>query len=77
MATVLNNPSFNLIFQLSPENKNSRQFHWHIDIYPHTNERTGLEKGFGVYVNDILPEISSSKLGAAARKEIAKIVGVE
>ena len=40
-------------------------------------ERTGLEKGFGVFVNNILPEISASKLGAAARKEIAKIVGVD
>jgi UDPglucose--hexose-1-phosphate uridylyltransferase len=77
MAQVLNNPSFNLIFQLSPEKKNSRQFHWHIEIYPHTSERTGLEKGFGVFVNNILPETSASKLGAAARKEIAKIVGVD
>src|SRR5215217_669672 len=77
MAQVLNNPSFNLIFQLSPEKKNSRQFHWHIEIYPHTSERSGLEKGFGVFVNNILPEMSASKLGAAARKEIAKIVGVD
>lgn len=77
MSQVLNNPSFNLIFQLSPEKKNSRQFHWHIEIYPHICELTGLEKGFGVFVNSILPETAASKLGAAARKEIAKIVGVD
>ena len=77
MSQVLNNPSFNLIFQLSPEKKNSRQFHWHIEIYPHIHDRTGLEKGFGVFVNSILPETAALKLGAAARKEIAKIVGVE
>ncbi|HEY6657842.1 MAG TPA: galactose-1-phosphate uridylyltransferase [Nitrososphaeraceae archaeon] len=77
MSQVLNNPSFNLIFQLSPEKKNSRQFHWHIEIYPHINDLTGLEKGFGVFVNSILPETAAMKLGAAARKEIAKIVGVE
>jgi UDPglucose--hexose-1-phosphate uridylyltransferase len=77
MSRVLQNPSFNLIFQLSPEKKNSRQFHWHIEIYPHISELTGLEKGFGVFVNSILPETAASKLGAAARKEIAKIVGVE
>ena len=77
MSQVLQNPSFNLIFQLSPEKKNSRQFHWHIEIYPHISELTGLEKGFGVFVNSILPETAASKLGAAARKEIAKIVGVE
>jgi UDPglucose--hexose-1-phosphate uridylyltransferase len=77
MSRVLQNPSFNLIFQLSPEKKNSRQFHWHIEIYPHISELTGLEKGFGVFVNSILPETAASKLGAAARKEIAKLVGVE
>jgi UDPglucose--hexose-1-phosphate uridylyltransferase len=77
MSQVLQNPSFNLIFQLSPEKKNSRQFHWHIEIYPHISDLTGLEKGFGVFVNSILPEKAASKLGAAARKEIAKIVGVE
>ena len=26
--------SFNLAFHLSPEKKNSRQIHWHIEVYP-------------------------------------------
>lgn len=77
MSKVLNNPSFNLIFQLSPEKKNSRQFHWHIQVYPQLFALTGLEKGFGVFVNNILPEKSALELGSAARKEIAKLVGVD
>jgi UDPglucose--hexose-1-phosphate uridylyltransferase len=77
MSKVLKNPSFNLIFQLSPEKKNSRQFHWHIEVYPQLFAFTGLEKGFGVFVNTILPEKSALELGSAARKEIAKLVGVE
>ncbi|MGD1837115.1 MAG: galactose-1-phosphate uridylyltransferase [Nitrososphaeraceae archaeon] len=77
MSSVLNDPSFNLIFHLSPEKKNSRQFHWHIEVYPHLSSWGGLEKGFGVYSNNILPEYAASVLGSAARKEIAKLVGVE
>jgi hypothetical protein len=70
----LNNPSFNLIFQLSPERKIADN-HWRKG-YPHTIERKVLKKGFGVFVNNIFRR-SSSKLGAAARKEIAKVVGVD
>ena len=29
--------AYNLVFHLSPEKKNSRQIHWHIEIYPITN----------------------------------------
>jgi len=77
MAHMLDNPSFNLIFQLSPEKKNSRQFHWHIEIFPQLYPLTGLEKGFGVFVNSVLPEKSALELGSSARKELAKLVGVE
>ena len=34
MDKVLGKPSFNLVFHLSPEKKNSRQIHWHIEVYP-------------------------------------------
>jgi UDPglucose--hexose-1-phosphate uridylyltransferase len=76
MSSVLKNPSFNLIFQLSPEKKNSRQFHWHIEVFPQLYALSGLEKGFGVFVNNVLPETSAAELGSASRKEIAKLVGV-
>jgi len=69
--------SFNLAFHLSPEKKNSRQIHWHIEVYPLTGHWSGLERGFGVFLNTISPENAAKALGAACRKELAKLVGIE
>jgi UDPglucose--hexose-1-phosphate uridylyltransferase len=41
MSKGLNSPAFNLVFHLSPEKKNSRQIHWHIEVYPQTNKWSG------------------------------------
>ncbi len=77
LSKIIKNVSFNLVFHLSPEKKNTRQIHWHIEIYPITKNRSGLERGFGVFLNDVSPEQSAEKLGAACRKELAAIVGIE
>ena len=69
--------SFNLAFHLSPEKKNSRQIHWHIEVYPITGHWSGLERGYGVFLNTISPENSAKALGAACRKELAGLVGIE
>jgi UDPglucose--hexose-1-phosphate uridylyltransferase len=76
MSKALKDASFNLVFHLSPEKKNSRQIHWHIEIYPQLNTWSGLERGFGVYVNIIRPEKSAEILGSACRKELAELVGI-
>jgi len=68
--------SFNLAFHLSPEKKNSRQIHWHIEVYPLTGYWSGLERGYGVFLNTISPEKAAEALGAACRKELANIVGI-
>ena len=60
--------SFNLAFHLSPEKKNSRQIHWHIEVYPITGHWSGLERGYGVFLNTTSPENSAKVLGAACRK---------
>ena len=77
LSKIIKNVSFNLVFHLSPEKKNSRQIHWHIEIYPLTKNRSGLERGFGIFLNDISPEQAAEKLGVACRKELAAIVGIE
>ena len=77
LSKIIKNVSFNLVFHLSPEKKNSRQIHWHIEIYPITKNRSGLEQGFGIFLNDISPEDAAEKLGAACRKELAALVGIE
>jgi len=68
--------SFNFVFHLSPEKKNSRQIHWHIEVYPITDPWSGLERGYGVFLNKISPEEAAEKLGAACRKELALLVGI-
>ena len=68
--------SYNLVFHLSPEKKNSRQIHWHIEVYPITNSWSGLERGYGVFLNNISPEDAAEKLGSACRKELAGLVGI-
>jgi len=69
--------SFNLAFHLSPEKKNSRQIHWHIEVYPITGNWSGLERGYGVFLNTISPENAAKTLGAACRKELASLGGIE
>ena len=68
--------SYNLVFHLSPEKKNSRQIHWHIEVYPLTDAWSGLERGYGVFLNKISPEKAAETLGASCRKELAGLVGI-
>jgi len=76
MSKALQDAPFNLVFHLSPEKKNSRQIHWHIEVYPQLSTWSGLERGFGVYVNNLRPEKSAELLGSACRKELAGLVGI-
>jgi len=76
MSKALKEVPFNLVFHLSPEKKNSRQIHWHIEVYPQLYTWSGLERGFGVYVNSIKPECSAELLGSACRRELASLVGI-
>jgi UDPglucose--hexose-1-phosphate uridylyltransferase len=68
--------SYNFVFHLSPEKKNSKQIHWHIEVYPITTPWSGLERGYGVFLNKTSPEEAAEKLGAACRKELAGLVGI-
>ena len=76
MSKGLGDPPFNLAFHLSPEKKNSRLIHWHIEVYPQVNTWSGLERGFGVFINNVRPEKSAEILGSACRKELAGLVGI-
>jgi UDPglucose--hexose-1-phosphate uridylyltransferase len=76
MSKALNGIPFNLAFHLSPEKKNSRLIHWHIEVYPQMNTWSGLERGFGVFINSVRPEKSAEILGSACRKELAGLVGI-
>jgi UDPglucose--hexose-1-phosphate uridylyltransferase len=76
MSKALKDAPFNLVFHLSPEKKNSRLIHWHIEVYPQMNTWSGLERGFGVFINNVRPEKSAEILGSSCRKELAGLVGI-
>lgn len=76
LSNTIKDLSYNLVFHLSPEKKNSRQIHWHIEIYPLTSSWSGLERGYGVFVNGKSPEKAAEELGASCRKELASLVGI-
>ena len=76
MYRILNKPSYNIVFHLSPEKKNSRQIHWHVEVYPQLSSWSGLERGFGIFVNEISPESSTATLGPECRKEFANLNGI-
>jgi UDPglucose--hexose-1-phosphate uridylyltransferase len=76
LGSALSSPDFNLAFHISSEKKTTKQIHWHLEVYPQIVKWAGLEKGSGVYINPVSPESAADVLGAAARKELAEIIGV-
>jgi len=76
LSKTIKDLSYNLVFHLSPEKKNSRQIHWHIEIYPLTSPWSGLERGYGVFLSEKPPEKAAEELGASCRKELASLVGI-
>ena len=76
MDKILGKTDFSMAFHISPEKKNSRQLHWHLEVYPLITSWSGLERGFGIYVNIPNPEDSAKILGEASRKELANLIGV-
>ena len=76
LANTIKDVSYSFAFHLSPEKKNSRQIHWHVEVYPITRSQTGLERGYGIHLNPISPEQAAEKLGSACRRELANLVGI-
>ena len=77
LSKSMKNVSYNFAFHLSPEKKNSKQIHWHIEVYPVTTPWSGLEKGYGIFYSDVSPEEAAETLGTASRKELSALVGIE
>ena len=76
LSNSIKDVSFNIAFHLSPEKKNSKQIHWHVEVYPQTAPWSGLEHGFGIFLNDFTPENAAKELGNACRKELSALVGI-
>jgi len=76
LDTLLKNPSYNVAFHISSEKKTTKQIHWHIEVYPQIVKWAGLERGSGVFVNPVPPEVAALQLGACARRQISAMIGV-
>lgn len=76
LDSALNGPSYNIAFHISSEKKTTKQIHWHIEVYPQVVKWAGLEQGSGVFINPVPPETAAQKLGAAARRELAQLIGI-
>ncbi len=76
LASLIKNVTFSMVFHLSAERKSSRLMHWHIEVYPVTKQWSGMERGYGIHLNDVSPEDAAKKLGASCRKELANMVGI-
>lgn len=74
---VLGEIPCSLAFHMAPERKTNSQLHWHVEVYPHTSVPMGLERGFGITVNNVSPEDAASTLGSAARGELVDIIGID
>lgn len=71
-----NAPEYSVSFHMAPERKQQSQYHWHIEIHPPSRAPDALQLGFGVHVMQKTPEESAERLGRAARREMAEIMGV-
>ena len=76
LTKAIGDAAYNIVFHLSPETKTTKQIHWHIEIYPMTEAWSGLEHGYGIYVNSKSPEDVAGELGSLCRREFAIMADV-
>ncbi len=76
LSRVVEDVSYSISFHLSVERKSSKQIHWHLEVQPVTKKWSGMERGYGIYLNDTTPEDVAKRLAAACKKELTSIVGI-
>jgi len=74
LTSMVDGVSYSIVFHLSAERKSSRQIHWHIKVYPMTKKWTGMERGYGIHLNDVSPEDAARRLKSSCKKEFANMV---
>ena len=74
LTNLINDVSYSMAFHLSAERRSSYQIHWHIEVYPVTKKYSGIERGFGIHINDMSSEDAAKKLATVCKKEFATVV---
>ena len=77
MERTLGGIPYSLAFHLSPEKKNTRQIHWHIEVYPATKAPASMDRGFGISLSHTSPEEAAKRMGVAGQKVLAAIMGID
>jgi UDPglucose--hexose-1-phosphate uridylyltransferase len=63
LATALNRPPYNVMFHTAPlDSRDSKEYHWHIEIIPKLTKVAGFEWGSGFYINPTIPEDAAKYL---------------
>ena len=57
--------SYNLVFRTAPH-QYSGAFHWHVNIWPKLVTTAGFERGTGVLINIVPPEVAAARLRSVA-----------
>lgn len=73
---AFNSIPYTLVLHSSSEKKVSKQLHWHFEVHTSIPLGNSLHVGTGLYFNPVSPEQAATKLGSAARRELAALVGV-
>jgi UDPglucose--hexose-1-phosphate uridylyltransferase len=65
---ALNKPPYNFVLHTSPCNdwKDTRTYHWHLEIMPKLTKVAGFEWGTGFYINPTPPESAAQFLREAS-----------
>jgi UDPglucose--hexose-1-phosphate uridylyltransferase len=66
LKCLVNDPPYNYGFHLTTDKKESRYYHWHLEVYPKLATWAGFEKSTGVYINTMTPETAAASLREAS-----------
>ncbi len=63
LAKALNRPPYNVMFHTAPlDSRDSKEYHWHVEIIPKLTKVAGFEWGSGFYINPTIPEDAAKYL---------------
>lgn len=69
LKRILNDPPYNLSFNVAPPRWRGESYHWHVEVHPRLTTLGGFELATGAYINIVQPEKAAEEF----RLELEKI----
>lgn len=66
LRRTLGDVAYNVVFHSAPRDE-TRDFHWHVHVWPRLVVQAGFEQGTGILVNQVPPEHAAASLRGAGR----------